>query len=148
MGVKTIRKGSSVLTGSIGFLLAMGLLISCATQSSVKESIDERTLLQQRVEEYWQYQIGGDIEKAYQCEAPEFRQKVSFTRYINRFKLIKYLEAKVPISTVEIDGDRGKASVQISYKMLLKRITEKNLERIEGEEWRKVSGVWYHVPEG
>ncbi|OGP88496.1 MAG: hypothetical protein A2156_03480 [Deltaproteobacteria bacterium RBG_16_48_10] len=129
----------------MGLFLILGLLTSCATQPPIKKEEDEKGILQKRAEDYWQYQIKGDIEKAYQCEAPEFREKVSLIQYINRFKLVKYLEAKV--SPIEINGDRGKVSVDITYKMLLQHISRKDLKKVVEEKWTRVNGVWYHIPE-
>jgi hypothetical protein len=128
-----------------GLFLASFFFISCATAPPVKKA-DERELLRNRVDQYWQYLVKQEIEKAYQCEAPSFREKVSILEYVNRYKLVKYMDAQV--SKVELDGNRGKVTTDITYRMFLRHVERKNLKKSEEEAWIKIKDNWYHLPEG
>lgn len=86
------------------------------------------------------------MEKAYQFEVPEFREKVSIIEYLNRFKLVKYLEADV--SEIDIKDKGAKIVVNVTYIYMLKKVTDKKMKRLETERWEKIKGVWYHIPEG
>jgi hypothetical protein len=127
------------------FILMLGGLIfltQCATKPQILP--DEREILRERVREFWQYQIDGKVEKAYQAEIPEFRDQVSIVQYLNRFKLIKYVEAD--ILEVDLRGNEASSSVKVTYIMLLKKFTDKKLTKTEKENWVKLQNIWYHVP--
>jgi hypothetical protein len=107
---------------------------------------DEKAKLRDRINEYWQYRIKEDVERAYQCEVPAFREKVSILEYLNRFKLVKYLDAEV--QEIEVKGREASSKLKLTYSVLLKAISEKKLSKLEEETWVKVKGTWYHLPEG
>jgi uncharacterized protein YchJ len=106
---------------------------------------EEKTKFRNRVNEYWQYRIKGDIERAYQCEVPAFREKVSILQYANRFKLVKYLDAEV--WEIEFKGTEASSKSKVTYVIFLRAIKDKQLSKLEEEKWMKVEGTWYHVPE-
>jgi uncharacterized protein YchJ len=106
---------------------------------------EEKAKLRDRINEYWKYRIKGDAERAYQCEVPAFREKVSILQYANRFKLIKYLDAEV--QEIEVKGGEASSSSKLTYVIFLRAITGKKLNKLEKEKWVKVKGTWYHVPE-
>jgi uncharacterized protein YchJ len=106
----------------------------------------DREVLEKRVREYWESMINlspQNVEKAYRCEAPSFRDKVSLPEYIHRFKTHKYLA--VDIKGVEIEANKGKVAIVITYRVALPNIG-KNLTKSENERWVKVEGTWYHIP--
>ena len=105
---------------------------------------EEKVKLRDRVNEYWQYRIKGDAERAYQCEVPAFREKVSILQYVNRFKLVKYLDAEV--QEIEVNGREASSSSKLTYVIFLKAISGRKLSKLEKEKWVKVKGTWYHVP--
>jgi len=134
----------SILKNIIYFLTILIFLSYCATKPEVITRVDEQKILRDRIQEYWQYKINGNIEKAYQLETSGFRESVSLIEYLNRFKLVHYLKAD--ISKIEIEGERGKASVNLTYVMFLKRLTQEKLRKIEEEDWIKIKSIWYHIP--
>jgi hypothetical protein len=135
----------SILKSIIYFLTILIFLNYCATKPEVISRADEQEILKNQIQEYWQYNINGNIEKAYQLETPEFREKVSLIEYLNRFKLVKYLN--VDILEIKIEGERGKATVNLTYMVLLKRLIQEKLRKVKEEDWIKIESIWYHIPE-
>ena len=130
---------------SIYYLLVIIFFLSgCATKPEVITKADEQEILRNRIQEYWQFKINGNAEKAYQVETPEFRERVSLPEYLNQFKRVKYLDAD--ILKIETDGEKGKSSVKLGYMMLLKHLTGKKLTKTEEEAWVKIKDIWYHIP--
>jgi len=145
MGVKLNRCFYLFFKIIINFLVIFLFLTHCASKTNLIRE-DEREVLRNRIKEYWLYQINGNVEKAYQCEVPVFREKVSIIEYLNRFKLIKYLESDV--LEVDINGDEADSTVRLTYRMLLKKIERKSWSKIEKERWIREKNIWYHIPEG
>ena len=145
MGVKLNRYFYLFFKIIINFLVIFLFLTHCASKTNLIRE-DEREVLRNRIKEYWLYQINGNVEKAYQCEVPVFREKVSIIGYLNRFKLIKYLESDV--LEVDINGDEADSTVRLTYRMLLKKIERKSWSKIEKERWIREKNIWYHIPEG
>jgi len=108
--------------------------------------VDEREIFKNRVREYWQHILSGKIDKVYLYEIPEYREKVSIFEYVQRFKLVRYLEANV--LDVEINGDEGKSTIEITYTYMLKIVSRERLKNLEKEVWKKQDNQWYHIPEG
>lgn len=106
---------------------------------------EEKEKLRDRINEYWQYRIKEDVERAYQCEVPAFREKVPIFQYLNRFKLVKHLDAEV--QEIEVKGGEASSSLKLTYVIFLKAISEKKLSKLEKEKWVRIEGTWYHVPE-
>ena len=123
--------------------MILSFLTHCAGPQVVGE--EEKAKLRDRINEYWQYRIKEDVEKAYQFEVPAFREKVSILQYVNRFKLVKYLDAEV--QEIEVKGREASSSSKLTYVIFLKAISGKKLSKLEKEKWVKVKGTWYHVPE-
>jgi hypothetical protein len=120
-------------------------LANCATKSEIVVREDEREVLSKNIKEYWGNIIEGKIDKAYLFELPEFREKVSIIDYLNRFKLFKYTEAE--LLEIEMKGNEANSTVKVTYRMLLKRLAEKDLTKLEKAVWIKKDS-WYHIPEG
>jgi len=121
-------------------------LVGCAAKTTVVPGPDDREVLEKRVREYWDLMINlspQNVEKGYRCEAPAFRDKISLAEYIHRFKTRKYLE--IDIKGIEIEGNKGKVAMVITYRVALPNIGKK-LTKSEDEKWVKVEGTWYHIP--
>ena len=123
--------------------MILSFLTHCAGPQVVRE--EEKTKLRDRINEYWQYRIKGDAERAYQCEIPAFREKVSILQYANRFKLVKYLD--VEVQEIEVKGREASSNLKLTYVIFLKAISDKKLNKFEKEKWVKIEGTWYHLPE-
>jgi uncharacterized protein YchJ len=121
----------------------LSFLTHCAGPQVVGE--EEKAKFRDRINEYWQYRIKGDAERAYQCEVPAFREKVSILQYANRFKLVKYLN--IEVQEIEVKGREASSKLKLTYVIFLKAISDKKLSKLEEEKWVKVKGTWYHVPE-
>jgi hypothetical protein len=122
--------------------VTLSFLTHCAGSRVIKE--DEKARLRERINEYWQYKIKGDVEKAYQCEVPAFREKVSILQYVNRFKLFKFVETEV--QEIEGNGREADSISKVTYRVLLKPMMDRKLTKFENEKWTKIKGTWYHVP--
>ncbi len=138
---------------SIFFILI--ILTHCAARQEViiKEDkrivqIDERELLRKRVNDYWQYHINAkvDVEKAYLSEHPGFREKVPLMEYLDQYRMTKHLE--VNVLSVEVEGERGKALVELKYTMYLTQLPKKDWTKKEEDQWIKIKNEWYHIPKG
>ena len=130
----------------ISLFMIAAFSISCATRPEIISKEDEREALKKRVEQYWYYQIRGQVDKTYECEVPGYREKVSLVEYLNKYKLIRYLEAD--IAKIEVEGEAASVSMNLTYRMALKYITQRKLTRTEQDRWIKINKVWYHIPEG
>lgn len=130
-------------------LLIFVLLISWVCCSPKKEIIsqkDEKEVLRDRVNKYWKSIIKGTIDEAYKYEIPQYREKVPLIGYLNKFKLVRYMEAD--ILELEVSGNEGKVLMRVKYRVLLKHISNIDNIRAINEKWIKIEDVWYHVPEG
>jgi hypothetical protein len=148
-GVKEIFYNNSILKTIFSFLFILISLTYCAARQEVSIRQDENEILRKRINEYWQYHINANpanIEKAYQLELPEFRERVSVLEYAQRYKLIKYMEAEV--LEIDVKEKEGKGKVKLSYMMFLKNMPKPTWTKIEDEEWIKRGEIWYHIPEG
>ena len=123
--------------------MILSFLVQCVGPQVVKE--EERAKVRDRINEYWQYKIKGDIEKAYQCELPTFREKVSVLVYANHFRTFRYLDAEV--QDIEVKGREANSKVKLTYVVALKIISGKKLSRSVDEKWVNIEGTWYHMPE-
>ena len=133
----------------LGLLVILISLTYCAARQEVITKIDEREVLRDRINEYWQYHINANptnIEKAYQLELPEFREKVPLLEYVQRYKVIKYLE--VEVLEVDVKENQGKGKIKLEYAMFLKNMPKQKWTKIEDENWIKRDSIWYRIPEG
>ena len=149
MGRKEIFYNNSILKIIFGFLFILISLTYCAARQEVSIREDEREILRKRINEYWQYHINANptnVEKAYQFELPEFREKVSVLEYAQRYKLIKYLE--VEVLEIDVKENEGKGKVKLGYMMFLKNMPKPTWTKVEDENWIKRNGSWYRIPEG
>lgn len=133
------------LAGFLGIVAI--LLIGCASKPAVVpvvQKVDEAEILKARVNEYWAYVVAGKVDKAYLLELPAFREQVPLLQYVKRYNLVMPVEAEV--AKVEVDGQKGSASVQIAYHVLLKNVRQKKLQKVEEQNWIKTGNEWFHVP--
>jgi len=136
---------SRVFAGVLIAFLAALPLTHCSTKSQAIKKEEEKEVLRNRIQEYWKYRIDGKVDKAYQCELPEFRDRVSILEYVQRFKLVRYVEAE--IVEIDIKNDEAQGVMKLTYMYMLKKLTSKKIPIQEIERWRRINGVWYHVPE-
>ena len=125
------------------FFLPLTFLVHCAGPQVAKE--EEKAKLRSRIDEYWQYRIKGDVERAYQCELPAFRETVSILQYVNRFKLVRYVDAEV--QEIDIDVRDATSKTKVTYIVFFKAFRDRKLSKLEQEKWVKIENTWYHVPE-
>jgi hypothetical protein len=124
--------------------MILSFLVQCVGPQVARE--EEKAEVRDRVNEYWQHKIKGNIEKAYQCELPAYREKVSILQYANHFRMFRYLDAEV--QDIEVKGREANSKVRLTYVVALKVISQKKLNRSVEEKWINIEGTWYHMPEG
>jgi len=142
--MKRIRVSHLFASVLVAFLAVL-LLTHCSTGPQAIKKEEEREALRGRIEEYWKYRIDGKVDKAYQCELPEFRDRVNLLEYAQRFKVVRYLEAE--ILEINIKDLEAQSVMKLTYVYMLKKLTGKKIPAQEVEQWRRVKGVWYHLPE-
>jgi hypothetical protein len=125
--------------------LAVLLLTHCSTKSQAVRKAEEEGALRSRIEEYWKYRIDGKVEKAYECELPEYRGQVPILQYVQPFKIVRPLEAE--ILEIDIKDHEAQGVIKLTYIYMLKNFTNKKMAAREVERWKRIKGVWYHVPE-
>ena len=98
-----------------------------------------------RVNEYWGYKIKKDFEKSYLYESPEYRQKITLSKYQQSFGPgVEWLSAKV--EKVEVKKDQATVRVKIGYRWTMVPVGPKDgFTGTVTETWRMVDGTWYHV---
>ena len=143
------RSCGGIIQKVVLLLVSLLLLPHCASMKTAAPKVDEREVLKKRVADYWQLQIDGKIDQAYQYEVPAYREKSSLGGYMRRFNLVKYISAD--IHDVEVDNGTAKVKMTVRYKLahgrlasLPKAMEFHNLD----ENWVLINGAWYHIPEG
>lgn len=104
-----------------------------------------REALPARVNEYWQYKIAGDLEKAYLFEDPESLAGTTVTDYVRAIGgAVKWLGAEV--QSVTVAGDVAKVVVSIRYYWTFVKgeAAEQGVTSQAVEFWRLRDGVWFH----
>ncbi len=136
---------SHLLSIVLAASLAVLLLTHCSTKSQTVKKEEEEAALRSRIEEYWKYRIDGKVERAYECELPEYRGQVSILQYVQPFKIVRPLEAE--ILEIDIKDLEAQSVIKLTYVYMLQKLTNKKMAAREVERWRKIKGVWYHIPE-
>lgn len=122
----------------------------CVTKEGIKkteEGVLEEAALRERVMAYWGYKIKQEFDKSYEYEDPFYRKTVNLVKYIKGFRTDVLRWKAAEIREMDIKGD--KAVIKMGLKIDVKVPGVKRLERdsLITEEWVRVEGIWYHVPE-
>ena len=106
---------------------------------------DQEERLTKRVNEYWGYKIKRNFEKSYPYESPEYRQKITLSKYQQSFGPgVEWLSVKV--EKVEIKKDLATVRVKIGYRWTMVPVGPKDgFSGTKTENWRMVDGTWYRV---
>lgn len=137
--VWTHNKGSCYLLDSawrLGMrLFAVGILsmlvLGCSGQS---------VSLQERVRDYWEARVKGDVEEAYTLEVPGTIEKPA---YQNKLLKSPIVFRAYTIQSIKEDGDQAEVELRMEYILpgLSRPASSTMLDR-----WVKVHGRWYHKP--
>jgi len=102
--------------------------------------------LQETADQYWQFKVKREFDKAYQLEDPESIKDVSLTDYIRSIGTgVKWLKASAEDPELK-DENSGIVKVRIRYVWTFaKQNPENGFEGIALEKWKLRDGKWYHV---
>lgn len=128
---------------SLPFLLLIAL-VSCSKNNTVAiENLPAGELAEQR----WQFMLARDFEQAYEYETPAYRGAYTPELFAYQFnggvdwREIKLLDSK------EISDDLMEVQLELKYLFDEGGDFEQLLSSNITEDWIKVDGHWWHVPE-
>lgn len=128
------------------FLLSSLFFLSACVKEGKLKGEREIQILRNRIDEYWNYVIKGEIEKAYNFEHPKYREKISILKYLNRFKIVKY--ENYELMDIKIESNRGEVEIEINQRYMVKHFMDKNIKKKIIDRWVKSKDNWFHIPEG
>jgi hypothetical protein len=98
--------------------------------------------LEDRVREFWDAKVDGDLARAYSLEAASQTGQVDLSGYVRkRSSTIKYLG--YDIKSIQENADRARVDVEFKYEFRSPRGSElKSTSRIR-ESWMKLNDTWY-----
>ena len=142
------KRGEWLIRLSRSIIFCLIIFSGCATKEAVKNSGDEE-ILRERVTAYWNHKINGEFEKSYEYESPLYRKQVSVMRYVSGFDTPSKVKwVGTGIESVAIDGDSANVNLRVRLSINTGNPDRKiGPETFESEQWVKVEGVWYHVPQ-
>lgn len=123
-------------------LLVLAVLAGCAGAQAVVTR-DPALRLRERVGQYWEARIKGDLLATYAVHEPAFRKAVTLTAFAQGRGVTKVLAFE--ILGERIEGDLGIVKVKVNstvrHPKLVKPV-EPRWEEFE-EQWVQVDGEWY-----
>lgn len=128
-------------------LVAILLLVfsaGCVT-TKARHDLSRNEGLRERVMEYWNYRIQGDLVKSYEYEAP--LDRMTLTDYVRKYSnpIITYKRFNLQsISKRDADVADVKLAIVPEVKVPGGRAFEH--KTIVTERWVRVKETWYHVP--
>jgi hypothetical protein len=119
-----------------GMTFAMGLLFMLASACGGKS-----VSLEERVTAYWQARRQGQVEKAFEFEAPGSIEKSAYLRQVLTSPISFTTSSITSISNEK--GDEATVHLQMQYLLpgLTKPVTSSMVEK-----WIKIRGQWYRQP--
>jgi hypothetical protein len=96
------------------------------------------TGLGERVREYWEARIKGQVEKSFEFEAPGAIDKSAYLKW-----MLTAPVAFTSYSIKTIKEDNNKAVVELHMEYLLPGLS-RPVSSSMSEEWVRVKGQWYH----
>lgn len=134
---RTMAGGLQIL-----LLLLMLLLAGCAGTQAVVTP-DPALRLRERVAQYWDARVKGDLLATYTLHEPAFRRAVTLTAFLQGRGVTKVFEHE--ILGEQITGDLGIVKVKVkstvTHSMLVKPV-EPSWAEFE-EQWVRAEGEWY-----
>jgi hypothetical protein len=119
------------ILGAVFAFCAVSVVASCQGQAPN---------LQERVDEYWQARIKGDLERTYRLEAPGVFDK---TTYLKRFLKSPVIFKSYVIKSIKETGDQAVVELQMEYLLPgLSRPVSSSMT----DTWTRTKSWWYHQP--
>ncbi len=130
---------------TIGLLIFVWGLFACQTKGKTTQYQDPVEQLKARANEYWNYKVKHDFEKAFVYEDPESIEGLNLTDYIRSVgPAVQWLGAEV--ESVRIDGDKARVVVKMRYAWaFIQNMPDKGFVSTFSDWWRFKNGAWYHV---
>ena len=139
-----MRKGNTSLYIAIICLI---ILWGCAKKETVK-NIPTEEVLRERVAEYWDFMIKGEIDKSYLYEEPYYRKTVNMTNHIKSINTVSARWKRAEIKAIKIKDNMAEVDLLLMIEMTFPK---EKIGKIEQEaplkdKWISVDGIWYHQP--
>lgn len=95
--------------------------------------------LEERVNAYWEARTKGQVEQAYEFEAPGSRDKAT---YLKQMLSMPVAFRKSTIESIKESGDEAEVKLRVEFLLpgLSRSASSSMLDK-----WIKVRGGWYHV---
>ncbi len=139
-----VKKAGKRAVAIFLFLLALCVQTQCsAGRQIIKE--EEETALRRRVQEYWSYKIKGELDKCYQYESPDYREKIGIIRYISQSSRSPVIWEGFEIKEIWTSGDEGNVKLNAKYRYIIPQSKKAAFERLTEEKWVKKDGHWYRL---
>jgi len=142
-----MERKTLIKKGNPAFYIAICLLIlwGCVKKETVKNMSSEE-VLRERVTEYWEFMIKGEIDKSYGYEEPFYRKTVNMTNHIKSINTVSARWKRAEIKTIKIKDDMAEVYLMLRIEMMFPK---ENIGKIEQEmpltdKWISVDGIWYH----
>lgn len=123
-------------------LLLMFILVGVMTMQQPADAASNESL-RERVIQYWEGRMKGNLLAAYQLHEPAFRRAVTFAAFSQGRGVTPILA--YDILDERIDGDMAWVKVNkkytVKHPMLVKPVEPRWSET--EEQWVRVEGVWY-----
>jgi len=105
----------------------------------------DEEVLRRRVEEYWNYKIKGQWDKAYALESPDYQRRVVLSAYVNQNGRSMVKWEGFNIIETWTSGEEGFVKVDRKYRYALPQTDKAVFDRVAEEKWVKKDGEWYRL---
>ena len=129
--------------------LVIPLVFFCLAACSSQGERDQKAL-KDRIQQYWNYRIEKNLDKAYDYEYPLFRKTMDLSRYIRAGSnpAIQYTNAEIISIEPSPDEDISIVKMVFSIKLKAPGIKSMDTKIHKSEKWVKLDKGWFHVPSG
>jgi hypothetical protein len=129
----------------VGLVLAAALISGCGGgPAPLRGEADDRTILLERAQVYWEARFVQDMQKAFAFEDPIRRKRLSLNQYIRLVGEPGKVYA-VAVKGATILGDQADVEVEMKTRPLFGPWAKSLLTSSITDDWQKIDGVWYHV---
>lgn len=131
----------TITVGLPGLLLTL-LLVGCTGPQRLTVAAPDESL-RERVTQYWEARMWGDLLATYQLHEPAFRRAVTFAAFSQGRGATPTLAYEILDERIEGDVAFVKVKIQstIKHSQLVKPVSPRWAE--SEEQWIRVEEVWY-----
>jgi len=145
-GVAAVVVGGLLVAGlSAFYVLPPDLFRSITGPTRALTPGEDRRILEQRVNEYWQAKVAGNLGKAFKFEDPVRQKQLGKKGYLRTTgRALEWEEVKVQSIQIRPGGELADVRLAVRYHMyIVGKAMKVNTEA--PDYWQKLDGSWYHV---